>query len=313
MLRTLGLLLGCQLAGEFIARGLGLPIPGPVLGLVILLAALALRPPLASALRPTTQVPVDNFVNACDRRHIYCDETAHVQGAKMNDFVSLWSYLSATPLLWLTATIAAYLIAESLAARLGNPPWANPVLMSVLLLSPVLVLTKTDYGTYFEGAQFIHFPLALPLWDNRATIQKSVIPILCALVVGSTVAAGSAIVLAQFFDLPLSVLLSLAPKSTTAPVALGISEAVGGIPTLTAVLVILTGIIGAITVTPLMNILSITDWQARGFAVGVAAHGIGTARAFKVNPIAGAYAGIAMALNALLTSLIVPILIRWLT
>ena len=169
----------------------------------------------------------------------------------MNDFVSLWSYLSATPLLWLTATIAAYLIAESLAARLGNPPWANPVLMSVLLLSPVLVLTKTDYGTYFEGAQFIHFllgpatvALALPLWDNRATIQKSVIPILCALVVGSTVAAGSAIVLAQFFDLPLSVLLSLAPKSTTAPVALGISEAVGGIPTLTAVLVILQGSLG---------------------------------------------------------------------
>jgi predicted murein hydrolase (TIGR00659 family) len=235
----------------------------------------------------------------------------------MNDFVSLWSYLSATPVLWLTATIAAYLISESLAARLGNPPWANPVLLSVLLLSPVLSFTKTDYGTYFEGAHFLLGPatvaLALPLWDNRATIQKSVIPILCALIAGSTVAAGSAIILAQFFDLPISVLLSLAPKSTTAPVALGISEAVGGIPTLTAVLVILTGIIGAITVTPLMNILAITDWQARGFAVGVAAHGIGTARAFKVNPIAGAYSGIAMALNALLTSLIVPILLQWLT
>ena len=101
----------------------------------------------------------------------------------MNDFISLWSYLSATPLLWLTATICAYLIAEGLAARLGNPPWANPVLLSVLLLSPVLVLTNTDYGTYFEGAQFIHFllgpatvALALPLWENRATIQKSVIP-----------------------------------------------------------------------------------------------------------------------------------------
>ena len=238
----------------------------------------------------------------------------------MNDFASLWSYLSATPLLWLTATIGAYLIADNLAGRLGNSPWANPVLLSVLLLSPVLVFTNTRYSTYFEGAQFIHFllgpatvALALPLWDNRSTIQKSVIPILCALVAGSAVAAGSAIALAQFFDLPMSVLLSLAPKSTTAPVALGISEAVGGIPTLTAVLVILTGIIGAITVTPLMNILSITDWQARGFAVGVAAHGIGTARAFKVNPIAGAYAGIAMALNALFTSLIVPILVRWLT
>ncbi|MDG1505589.1 MAG: LrgB family protein [Planktomarina sp.] len=188
-----------------------------------------------------------------------------------------------------------------------------------MLLSPVLVFTYSDYGTYFEGAQFIHFllgpatvTLALPLWDNRATIQKSVIPIISALVAGSTVAAGSTIILAQFFDLPMSVLLSIAPKSTTAPVALGISGAVGGIPTLTAVLVILTGIIGAITVTPLMNILAIADWLARGFAVGVAAHGIGTARAFKVNPIAGAYAGIAMALTALLTSLIIPIPLKWL-
>ena len=149
----------------------------------------------------------------------------------MNDFASLWSYLSATPLLWLTATIGAYLIADNLAGRLGNPPWANPVLLSVLLLSPVLVFTNTRYSTYFEGAQFIHFllgpatvALALPLWDNRSTIQKSVIPILCALVAGSAVAAGSAIALAQFFDLPMSVLLSLAPKSTTAPVALGISD-----------------------------------------------------------------------------------------
>ncbi len=126
------------------------------------------------------------------------------------------------------------------------------------------------------------------------------------------VAAGSAILLADAFGLPDEVLRSLAPKSTTAPVALGISEAIGGIPTLTAVLVILTGIIGAMTVTPLMNLMKVSDWQARGFAVGVAAHGIGTARAFQVNPTAGAYAGIAMALNALLTSLIVPILVGWL-
>jgi predicted murein hydrolase (TIGR00659 family) len=181
-----------------------------------------------------------------------------------------------------------------------------------------LGLTKTDYTTYFEGAQFIHFllgpatvALALPLWDNRATIRSSVAPIFLALLAGSIVAASSAILLAQVFGLPNDVLLSLAPKSTTAPVALGISEAVGGIPTLTAVLVILTGIIGAVMVTPLMNLLKITDWRARGFAVGVAAHGIGTARAFQVNQIAGAYAGIAMALNALLTSLIVPVLVRW--
>lgn len=237
----------------------------------------------------------------------------------MTDVANLWSYLATTPLIWLTTTILAYLLADGLARRLGHPPWANPVLMSVLVISPVLWLTRTDYTTYFEGAQFIHFllgpatvALALPLWDNRDTIRTSVAPIVLALLVGSIVASGSAILLARAFGLPLEVLLSLAPKSTTAPVALGISEAVGGLPALTAVLVILTGIIGAVTVTPLMNLLGITDWRARGFAVGVAAHGIGTARAFQVNPVAGAYAGIAMALNALLTSLIVPFLVRWL-
>ena len=237
----------------------------------------------------------------------------------MTDVGNLWSYLATTPLIWLTTTILAYLVADGVARRLGNPPWANPVLLSVLLIAPVLWLTRTDYTTYFEGAQFIHFmlgpatvALALPLWDNRDTIRTSVAPIVLALLAGSIVAAGSAILLARAFGLPIVVLLSLAPKSTTAPVALGISEAIGGIPTLTAVLVIMTGIIGAVTVTPLMNLLRISDWRARGFAVGVAAHGIGTARAFQVNPVAGAYAGIAMALNALLTSLIVPVLVRWL-
>jgi len=237
----------------------------------------------------------------------------------MTDAAALWSYLASTPLIWLTATLIAYLVADGVAQHLGYPPWANPVLMSVLIIAPMLWLTQTDYTTYFEGAQFIHFllgpatvALALPLWDYRDKIRISVAPIVLALLAGSFVAAGSAILLAHAFGLPMEILLSLAPKSTTAPVALGIAEAIGGVPALTAVLVILTGIIGAVTVTPLMNLLRITDWQARGFAVGVAAHGIGTARAFQVNPEAGAYAGIAMALNALLTSLIVPLLVRWL-
>ena len=237
----------------------------------------------------------------------------------MTGVANLWSYLSTTPLLWLTATILAYLAADAIARRLNNHPLANPVILSVLIIAPVLWVTKTEYATYFEGAQFIHFllgpatiALALPLWDNRETISTSVAPILLALVAGSVTAAGSTILLAQAFGLSPDVILSLAPKSTTAPVALGISEAVGGLPALTAVLVILTGITGAVIVTPLMTVLRIKDWRARGFSVGLASHGIGTARAFQVNPTAGAYAGIAMALNALLTSMIVPVLVRWL-
>jgi predicted murein hydrolase (TIGR00659 family) len=237
----------------------------------------------------------------------------------MTDVANLWSYLSTSPLLWLTATVLAYLAADGVARRLDNNPLANPVILAVLMITPVLWFTQTEYATYFEGAQFIHFllgpatiALALPLWDNRETISQSVAPILLALLAGSVTAAGSAILLAQAFGLSTEVILSLAPKSTTAPVALGISEAVGGLPALTAVLVILTGIIGAVIVTPLMTVLRIKDWRARGFSVGLASHGIGTARAFQVNPTAGAYAGIAMALNALLTSIIVPVLVRWL-
>jgi putative effector of murein hydrolase len=105
---------------------------------------------------------------------------------------------------------------------------------------------------------------------------------------------------------PADILASLAPKSVTAPVAIGISEQLGGSPTLTVVLVILTGLAGAIMATPLLNALGCKDFRARGFSVGVAAHGIGTARAFQVSDTAGAYAGIGMAMNAILTALFAP-------
>ena len=237
----------------------------------------------------------------------------------MTDVATLWSYLAAAPLTWLTVTFVAYLGAATVSKALRQTPLANPVLLSVAAVALLLELTGTDYATYFEGAQFIHFllgpatvALAVPLMDNRDTMKRVAVPIALALVAGSTVAAVSAILLAQALGLPDAVILSLSPKSTTAPVALGISEAVGGIPTLTAVLVILTGIIGAIVVTPMMTLLRVGDWRARGFAAGVAAHGIGTARAFQVNETAGAFAGIGMALNALLTSIIVPVLVYWL-
>ena len=119
--------------------------------------------------------------------------------------------------------------------------------------------------------------------------------------------AISVVVLAEAVGLPRGIILSLAPKSVTAGVAMGISESLHADPSLTAVSVVLTGIMGAIIVTPLMNRTGITDFRARGFAVGLAAHGIGTARAFQVDAVAGVFAGIAMSLNALVTSLLVPL------
>lgn len=234
----------------------------------------------------------------------------------MPEFTEVWSYLARDPLLWLTLTLAAYALGDAASRLAGRRPLANPVLIAVVLLALALWLTRTPYETYFEGAQFVHFmlgpatvALAVPLHANLKRIRASALPMAAALVSGSATAMGVAVATGWALGVRGEALLSLAPKSATAPVALGISEKLGGSPSLTAVLVILTGIVGAIIATPLLNLLRITDWRARGFATGVAAHGIGTARAFQVNETAGAFAGIGMGLNALLTAILAPIAI----
>jgi predicted murein hydrolase (TIGR00659 family) len=231
---------------------------------------------------------------------------------------SLWVYLSTSPLLWLTITLLAWLAADWLARRSGRHPLVNPVLIAVVLVASLLKLTGTDYRNYFDGAQFVHFllgpatvALAVPLYRNRERVQRNLLPMAAALAVGSVTAMVSAVAIAAAFGLPRTVLISLAPKSVTAAVAMAVSEKLGGEPALTAVLVIATGIIGAVMVTPLMNALRIRNYAARGFSVGLAAHGIGTARAFSVDPVAGVFSGIAMGLNAVVTAVLAPLLL-WL-
>lgn len=227
---------------------------------------------------------------------------------------ALWVYLSQSPLLWLTVTLLTFAVTDWVSLATRRHPLANPVLHSLWIIGAFLLLTRTSYTTYFEGAQFVHFllgpatvALAVPLYEHRRMVIASIPPMLIALVAGSATAIVSVVLLAQAAGLPHGVLLSLAPKSVTAGVAMGISEQLGADPSLTAVAVILTGIMGAIIVTPLMNRAGITDFRARGFAAGIAAHGIGTARAFQVDAVAGVFAGIAMSLNALVTSFLLPL------
>ncbi len=231
--------------------------------------------------------------------------------------IEIWSYLRQGELLWLTATLIAYLCGDRLFALSGRNPLVNPVAIAILLLGATLILSGTSYETYFEGAQFVHFmlgpatvALAVPLWSNRARVRRVLLPMGAALLVGSSVAMGSALAMGMALGLDRTELVSLAAKSATAPVAIGITEELGGAPTLTAVLVILTGIVGAVVVTPLLTFARMTDWRARGFAVGVAAHGIGTARAFQVNETAGTFSGIGMGVNAVLTAILAPIVVR---
>ena len=232
------------------------------------------------------------------------------------EFRELWVYLSASPLLGLTLTLLAYQAAHALYLKLGSHPLANPVALAVALIVALLTLTGTPYGVYFDGAQFVHFllgpatvALAIPLYTQLPKLRAMAGPLLAALVAGSLTATVSAVAIGKLFGASEASLLSLAPKSVTTPIAMGIAERIGGLPSLTAVLVIATGILGAVSARFIYQALGIADHAVRGFAIGVASHGIGTARAFQVSEQAGAFSGLAMGLNALLTALLVPLLI----
>jgi predicted murein hydrolase (TIGR00659 family) len=228
----------------------------------------------------------------------------------------IWVYLSASPLLGLTITLLAYQGAFWLYQRSGCNPLANPVLIAVTILVAFLLLTGTSYQTYFDGAQFVHFllgpatvALAIPLYTQFKRVKAMLWPVLVGLLAGSLTAALSAIVVARLLGASLPTQLSLAPKSVTTPIAMGIAERIGGIPSLTAVLVIATGVLGAIAARYVFNALRVQDPAIRGFAIGVASHGIGTARAFQVNEQSGAFAALAMGLNGALTAVLLPLLL----
>jgi predicted murein hydrolase (TIGR00659 family) len=193
------------------------------------------------------------------------------------------------------------------------------VALAVLVLGSLLWVTGTPYATYFEGAQFVHFllgpatvALAVPLVEQLPRLKRLWLPMLGALVVGTLTATISAIGIGWALGASKATLASLAPKSVTAPVAMGITEKIGGLPTLTAVLVVCTGILGAASARTLFDLLRIHDPTVRGFALGTAAHGIGTARAFLVSQEMGAFAGLAMGLSALFSAVTLPLVAGWL-
>jgi len=229
---------------------------------------------------------------------------------------SLWVYLGASPLLWLLLTLGVYVLALRVQKRLGGSPWANPVLLSVAALVAVLAATGTPYATYFDGAQFVHFllgtatvALAVPLRRQWSQVRAVLAPATLTLLAGNVAGAASAMAVLWLWGAPATLVASIAPKGVTAPVAMAVAERVGGLPSLTAVLVIASGILGATMATPLLDTLHVRDRAARGLAVGIAAHGIGTARAFQVDAVAGTFAGVAMAVSTVMTSVLVPWLV----
>ncbi|MCL5777647.1 LrgB family protein [Limibaculum sp. FT325] len=229
----------------------------------------------------------------------------------------IWVYLAREPLVHLTLTLAAFQAGSWVYRRGRMNPLLNPVLIAVVLVVSGLLVTGTSYDAYFEGAQFVHFllgpatvALAIPLYRQVEKVRRSALALGVSIVTGSLAASASAVAVAWGLGASRDTLISVAPKSVTAPVAMGIAESLGGLPSLTAVLVILTGILGAMLGPWVLTLVGVRDWAARGLAIGTASHGIGTARALQVNEVAGAFAGLAMGLNALATALLLPLLAR---
>jgi predicted murein hydrolase (TIGR00659 family) len=222
-------------------------------------------------------------------------------------------FLVASPLLWLTLTLGAYLAATMASRRFGKPPVLNPTLWSIVAIVLVLVATGTPYRRYFEGAQFVNFllgpavvALAVPLYRHTALIRRSAKAVAGGLVVGTFSAILSGVLVARLLGGGHDLWVSMAPKSATAAIAMAISGRLGGIPPLTAVLTIATGILGAVLGSTICSLVRVKDWRARGFAMGLTSHGIATARAFQEHEIAGTFAALAMALNGVATALATP-------
>jgi len=236
-----------------------------------------------------------------------------------SSLATIWVYLSASPLLGLTVTLFAYSLAYRLYTYANANPLLNPVVTAVSVLIGFLLLTDISYEAYFEGGQFVHFllgpatvALAIPLYQQLAKLKRLWLPVLATVAVGVLVGALSSVGIARLLGASLQTQISLAPKSVTAPVAMGISEKIGGLPSLTAVLVVVTGIIGAVIGTRLFDLLRIRDDSVKGIAMGITAHGIGTARAFQVSSEMGAFSGLAMALSAFFSAVLLPGLLGWL-
>ncbi len=229
----------------------------------------------------------------------------------MDTLFHLWVYLETTPLLGLAATLIVWRGATIVAARMGGVALANPMLLSVICLSTLLLVTGTPYAAYFAGAQYVHFllgpatvALALPMYANRARIRASARAVLPALLAGSLTAAGSAMLIAHLLGASQVVVLSLAPKSVTTPIAMGIAEQIGGQPSLAAVFVLLTGLSAIMLIPSVMRLAGVRDMRAQGLAAGMAGHGLATARMLLVSETAGAFGGLAIGLNGLITSVL---------
>lgn len=230
---------------------------------------------------------------------------------------STWlSLAQSSPLPWLVLTLIVYLAAMAIYKKSGNRPSLIPVFTGVVVIVGILMVTGTPYETYRSGVSLLGLmigpatvALAIPLYAQRERIKELWLPISVALFVGCLVALFSALGIAWLFGGSEATLIAVAPKSATIPIALPMAERFGGKPSLAAVAVAITGISGTMMAPLLCRFLRLKDPAVEGFAIGLTAHAIGTARAIQINPTAGAFSALAMGLNGVATAVLMPLVL----
>jgi predicted murein hydrolase (TIGR00659 family) len=226
-----------------------------------------------------------------------------------------WAWLTSSPLLGLTLTLAAYAVGRWAHRRTGNP-LLQPVLVAIVLVGAVLLIADVPYRDYLAGGSYVSFwlgpatvALALPLHHEWHLVRRAALPVLTGVVAGAVVSICSAVLVTRLAGAGQTLQLTMAPKAATTPVSIALSDQIGGIPALTAVLTIIAGITGAVAGPWILDRVRIRDPRARGIALGAASHGIGTSRALHESRTEGAFSALSMALTALATSVLVPLLV----
>ncbi|WP_126326791.1 LrgB family protein [Neisseria canis] len=216
-------------------------------------------------------------------------------------------------LLWLTVT--AYWVANILRTRTGNVLF-NPVLLSTTAIILYLTALNIDYSTYHEAAEFIDFwlkpavvGLAVPLYNNWEKIRKQWLPIVISQGAGSITGIVSAVYIAKLMGADREVTLSLAAKSVTNPIAIEITKTIGGIPAITAAMVIVAGMLGQMAGYRMMSASTVTKPMSQGMSMGSASHAMGIAISMERSKKYAAYASLGLIFNGVLTAIFVPILI----
>lgn len=232
----------------------------------------------------------------------------------MISFSAGWQTVLASPWLMVGITVAGFQIGSLLYNRFNKTPVLHPVLIGLIVTISALVLLNVSFSEYRAGADMIYqllgpvtVALAVPMYTRLAYIRKSALAVGVGLLLGGGAAVLSALLFMYLAGADVAMLATTSTKSVTGAIAMQLAEGLGGYGALAAVIVLVTGVAGAILAPLIFRLCHIRSEAARGFALGVAAHAVGTARSFEISETAGAFAALGMSLMGIVCAILIPL------